>query len=132
MPVIVAIKSINFKGVLIMETRQLQNLYQINGLTNYQLRDVDDLLRTHGVDYRQTYGFEELSVENRESYKVFLVGYYNGWGLDARLTLIPKSIFYVPEISSSHPYGYLRFNYTMYNGERTDWLHIVEGGREWY
>lgn len=80
-----------------MDRFQLEKLYEINGLKDYKLRNTDDLLKTHGIDYREVAGFKRLDDVNRQLYEKFIINFFNGLGLDSRMTLIPKGIYYVQD-----------------------------------
>lgn len=81
-----------------MNRFQLEKLYEVNGLNDYKLRTPEDLLKTHGIDYREVAGYKRLDDVNRQLYEKFIVNYMNGYGLDARATMIPKGIYFVEDI----------------------------------
>lgn len=164
-----------------MTRKQLEKLYEVNGLTDYRLRSTEDLLRVHGIDYTEVAGYENLDDLNRAIYERFIINFFNMQGLDKRMILIPKGIFFVEEkeyivkvnpeddyynLSSytihtidrngnkillrkwedeeykhlekiaEKPKQYLRFEYqhgTDAEGNpRSEWLHVIKEGREWY
>lgn len=80
-----------------MTRKQLEKLYEVNGLTDYKLRSTEDLLRVHGIDYTEVAGYENLDDLNRAIYEKFIVNIFNAWGLDSRLNLIPKGIYFVED-----------------------------------
>lgn len=89
-----------------MNRFQLEKLYEINGLKDYKLKTPDDLLKTHGIDYRKVDGYGRLDDLNKKLYEQFIVNYFNGQGLDSRATMFPKGIYYVEEIeyiAKKHP-----------------------------
>lgn len=45
------------KGVILMNRRQLENLYKVNGLEDFRLRNTDDLLKVHGINYKGVAGY---------------------------------------------------------------------------
>lgn len=82
-----------------MNRFQLENIYKANGLTDYQLKTTDDLLKVHGVDYKTVTGYKKLDDLNKRLYEKFIVNFYNAFGLDTRLALIPKAIYFAEEIT---------------------------------
>ena len=80
-----------------MTRKQLEKLYEVNGLTDYRLHSTEDLLRVHGIDYKEVAGYENLDDLNRAIYEKFIVNIFNAWGLDSRLNLIPKGIYWVED-----------------------------------
>lgn len=80
-----------------MESFQIENLYKINGITDFKLKSTDDLLRTHGIDYKAVAGYNSLDDSNKQLYEKFISNIYNAFGLRARATLIPKGIYYVED-----------------------------------
>lgn len=81
-----------------MERKQLENLYKINGITDYQLRNTDDLLKVHGVDFKAVEGYNRLDDLSRAIYEKFIINIFNVFGLESRANLIPKGIYFVEEI----------------------------------
>jgi len=80
-----------------MERFQLEKLYEVNGLNDFKLNTADDLLKTHGIDFREVEGYTRLDDENRLLYEKFITNLFNGLGLDSRMTMIPKGIYYVDD-----------------------------------
>ena len=39
-----------------MNRFQLEKLYEVNGLKDYKLKTTDDLLKTHGIDFKEVAG----------------------------------------------------------------------------
>lgn len=81
-----------------MDRKQIENLYEINGLNDYQLKNTEDLLKTHGIDFKAVSGYNRLDDLNRQVYEKFIVNIFNAFGLESRSTLIPKGIYYVEYI----------------------------------
>ena len=81
-----------------MNRFQLEKLYEINGLKDYKLKDTMDLLKTHGIDFTEVDGYSRLDDLNKQLYSKFIVNLFNGLGLDSRMTMIPKGIFFVEDI----------------------------------
>lgn len=81
-----------------MERYQIENLYRVNGLTDYKLRSSEDLMKVHGINIKAVKGYEGLTDENRALYEKFIINFFNSCGLDSRSTLRPRAIHYVEEI----------------------------------
>lgn len=64
-----------------MNRSQLENLYKVNGLTDYKLNTADDLLRVHGIDYKAVNGYSGLDDLNRAIYAKFIINFFNAQGL---------------------------------------------------
>lgn len=87
------------KGVKgVMDRFQIENLYKVNGLTDYKLKSTEDLLKVHGIDIKSVKGYDGLNDEHRELYEKFIINFFNQCGLDSRATLRPRAIHYVEEI----------------------------------
>lgn len=80
-----------------MNRHQIENLYKANGLTDYQLKSTEDLLKTHGIDYKAVDGYSRLDELNQTLYKKFIVNKFNACGLEYRATIIPKGIYFVED-----------------------------------
>lgn len=76
-----------------MKRFQMEKLYEVNGLTDYRLKRPTDLIVTHGIDYIKVDGFNQLSNDNKALFGSFIVNFFNGLGLESRMTLIPKSVY---------------------------------------
>lgn len=81
-----------------MERFQVENLYKVNGLTDYRLRTASDLLKCHGIDYTAVKGYNGLDDIHKAMYKNFLVRFLNGLGMDSRMELVPTGIYYVEDV----------------------------------
>lgn len=81
-----------------MERRQIEKLYEINGLVDYRLRSTEDILKCHGFDFKAVDGYNRLDDLNRAIYEKFIVNVFNSWGLESRATLVPKGIYFVEDI----------------------------------
>jgi len=77
----------------------IENLYKNNGLINYKLGNTSDLLKVHGIDFKAVKGYSELDDIHRSIYEKFIINFMNGLGLESRISLIPKAIYYVEDIS---------------------------------
>ena len=81
-----------------MNRKHIEKQYEINGITDYKLRDTEDLLKVHGIDFKAVEGYNRIDHLNRAIYKKFIVNIFNGLGLESRATLIPKGIYWVEDI----------------------------------
>lgn len=79
--------------------KQLEKKYETHGLNDYKLRSLDDLRIIHGIDVSEISGYQELPDKQRELFNKAIINFFNGWGLDNRLALKPKSINYVYDIN---------------------------------
>jgi hypothetical protein len=82
-----------------MNRFQIENLYEVNGLTDYKLKTTGDLLKCHGIDFKAVDGYNRLDDLNRAIYEKFIINIFNGIGLESRATLIPKGIYWVEDIT---------------------------------
>lgn len=81
-----------------MNRFQLEKLYEVNGLKDYKLKTPEDLLKTHGIDFREVDGYSRLDDLNKHLYEKFIVNLFNGLGLESRATMFPKGIYFVEDI----------------------------------
>ncbi|MFW6016691.1 MAG: hypothetical protein ACOCRK_09660 [bacterium] len=81
-----------------MNRKQIENLYKINGLEDFRLHTLDDLLKVHGIEYTEITGYDTLDEINQKIFQNFIINFYNSWGLEARSMVIPDGIYYVEEI----------------------------------
>lgn len=99
-----------------MNRFQLENLYEVNGLKDYKLKTADDLLKTHGINFKEVDGYSRLDDVNKLLYEKFIVNYFNGYGLDTRLTMIPKGIYFVED-----------FDYLVKENPHDDYWNVAGG-----
>lgn len=76
---------------------QIENIYKSNGLKDFKLRNIDDLLKVHGVDYKNVNGYNRLDDLNRTFYEKFIIKFFNANFLEVRSSIIPISINFVEE-----------------------------------
>lgn len=81
-----------------MKRFQIENLYRINGLDDFRLKNPEDLLKTHGIHYKAVGGYDRLNDTNKMLYKQFIVNIYNAFSLESRAALVPRGIYYVEDI----------------------------------
>ena len=58
-----------------MNRFQLEKLYEVNGLKDYKLKTTDDLLKTHGLDFKEVAGYTRLDDLNKLLYEKFIVNF---------------------------------------------------------
>lgn len=80
-----------------MNRFQMEAIYEANGCVDYRLRNTDDLLKVHGIDFAKTKGFDELDEKNKLFFEQFIVNYFNAQGLDTKMTMLPKGIYFVED-----------------------------------
>lgn len=80
-----------------MERFQMENIYQNNGILNYQLRNTDDLIKCHGIVCENVKGYEYLTEENKQIFKKFLLNFLNILGLQKRFSIKPLAINFVED-----------------------------------
>ena len=80
-----------------MIRKQLENLYRVNGLTDFKLKTTDDLLKVHEIDFKEVKGYKELDDINRNIFEKFILNIFNAWDLDNRALLIPEGIYWVED-----------------------------------
>lgn len=81
-----------------MDRKQMENIYKTNGLYDFKLRDLDDLYKIHGINYKEIKGYNELQNNNKLIFRNFILNFFNIQGLEKRNALIPIGIYYVEEI----------------------------------
>jgi hypothetical protein len=86
-----------------MNRDQLEKAYIANGLPDFELRNLNDLLKVHGIDYRVK-GYENLTAENSELYMNWLIMFFNRQGLGTRLNLVPTRVFFCEEVCHARLY----------------------------
>lgn len=86
------------KGEKIMTYHEMTKKYEERGLTDYQLRTLNDLKEIHGVDVQELSGYSGLSENNRKLFGMTVLRFYNAHGLNSRLELRPKAVNYVQEV----------------------------------
>lgn len=80
-----------------MTYKEMTKKYEERGLTDYQLRTVDDLKEIHGVDVQELSRYSGLSENNRKLFDMTVLRFYNAHSLNSRLELRPKAVNYVLE-----------------------------------
>jgi hypothetical protein len=78
-----------------MNRKQIENLYLVNGITDFKLRSQEDILKTHGIKVEQISGYNELCDIHKKMFKGFILNFFNGCGMELRSTLEPVAIDYV-------------------------------------
>jgi len=80
-----------------MNRSQIENLYKVNGLTDYKLKTHEDLLKCHGINFKID-GYSRLNDIDRAIYEKFILNIFNVFGLESRATLIPKGIYLAEQV----------------------------------
>lgn len=78
---------------------EIEKLYQMAGITNYQLREASDIAYIYGHNIENLKGFDTLSPNQKTMFREFIVNYYNSCGLDMRAGFVPKSVYYIEKIT---------------------------------
>jgi phage anti-repressor protein len=81
-----------------MNRYDIEKIYQENGLNDYRLTCLEDLKNCHGIDAEKIKGYEDLTEENKEIFRNFIVNYFNGQGMGRKMITVPKAINYVEDI----------------------------------
>ena len=76
-----------------MNRNQIENLYMVNGLGDFRLRNLGDLMKCHGINARNIEGYSELSEADKKAYESFIVNFMNMMGMMSRITFYPKKIY---------------------------------------
>ena len=79
---------------------QLIDLFQKNGLSDYQLKNTDNLLKIFGIKIDNLEGFSSLNKEHQEMFEQFIINFYNMHGIDNKLAIWPVSIYFVMDIET--------------------------------
>ena len=77
--------------------KNIEKLYKYYGITDYKLRNTEDLLKIHGVDFKAVKGYKDIDDINRVVYEKFIINFLNGSSLESRMTLVPKEIHFVED-----------------------------------
>lgn len=83
-----------------MKRNEVEKIYLENSLSSFKLKCLEDLKSCHGIDAEQVNGYEDLTEENKEIYRNFIINFFNARGIDARMITVPKAINYVEDIDS--------------------------------
>ena len=69
------------------------------GEKKFMLRNLVDLQYIHDIDYKEISGIDTLTEEDLTTVKVFLVNFFNAWGLETRALIQPIRVHSVLERS---------------------------------
>lgn len=89
----------NYNGRRIIARVHLERKYEQLGLTDYKLRNLQQLREIHGVDVTEISGYDILPEMYKNLFDKAIINFYNVNGLENRNELAPKSINYVCEQS---------------------------------
>lgn len=92
------------QGGLRMERSEVEKIFKRNGLTDYRLRNLEDLKKCLGIDAEKVNGYEDLTEDNKKIYKNFIINYFNQIGMDRKMITFPKAINFVEEIDYTAPH----------------------------
>lgn len=81
-----------------MEYESLKEKYKLNGLNDYKLYTLEDVLNVHGINPLEVEGYSTLTDDNKSIYKRFIINFLNSWDLEARATIKPLSFNDVEEV----------------------------------
>lgn len=76
-----------------MNRSQLENIYYVNGLGNFQLNNIGDLMKVHGINARTVKGYSNLNDKDKEYYLKFIIKFMNCMGLEKRMYFEPLRIY---------------------------------------
>lgn len=77
----------------------MEKVYEKNGLKDYKLKNMEDIKKIHGVDCEELKGYPNLTEEHKGLFKKFIVNFFNAQGLESRMSLVPKVINFVEDIT---------------------------------
>lgn len=81
-----------------MEYSQLRYRYLKRGLEDFDLKSIEDFEDVFSLEVKFIRGFDELSEDNKQMFKSFLINYLNRIGLNTKAVFVPLSIYNVEEI----------------------------------
>ena len=81
-----------------MEYENIEEKYKLNGLEDYRVNTPEDIYTIYGMDPLEIQGYANLTKENKEIYKRFIVNFFNSLSLEVRGNLKPLSFNDVEEI----------------------------------
>ena len=74
---------------------QIKDIYISNGLNDFILTSHSDLFNVHSIDVKNISGYSNLSAEHRTIFDSFIINFFNAWGLETRVRLVPIRIDFV-------------------------------------
>lgn len=83
--------------------KEVTTLYQHYGIHDYMLRTIEDVKNIHNFDVTETTGYEDLTEENKRIFEAYVISHLNNVGMNTRLTMWPKSVHYVRELTYAGP-----------------------------
>ncbi len=75
----------------------IEYCYKSRGLSDFKLRSIENIFEIYNIDVLKIDGYENLTDQNKELFKSFIVNFFNASGLERRNSLLPLSINYVIE-----------------------------------
>lgn len=89
--------------------------YKRRGIEDFLLRNDYDLAEILDIYVDEIVGYTALNDFNKSTFEEFLVNFYNGWGLEARTSILPKRVFIAEEhfyVVGDEQVGYELWNVT--------------------
>ena len=83
--------------------REVCALYEANGRGDYRLQTVEDIEKIHGFNIRETDGYSDLTEKQKATFEAYVLKHLNGVGMNTRITMWPRSVHYVREVSLYSP-----------------------------
>lgn len=81
-----------------MKRNEVEKIFQEHGLIDYRLTCIEDLKNCLGIEALKINGYEDLTEENKEIFRDFIINYFNSIGMDRKMITVPKAINYVEDI----------------------------------
>ena len=79
--------------------KKLEEKYEKMGLSDYHIKNLDQLKAIHNIDVNEIPGYQSLTAEHKELFDKTIIRFFNAWGLDRRNTLKVKCVHFVQEIN---------------------------------
>ena len=79
----------------------IERHYEERGLYNYKLHSIEDVAAIYEINIDDLQGYNNLSGVDQETFKGFIVNFFNANGMDKRMGLEPKSINFVNKTTYS-------------------------------
>jgi len=83
-----------------MKRNEVEKIFQEHGLNDYRLTCIEDLKSCLGIEALKVNGYEDLTEENKEIFRNFIINFFNSIGMDRKMITVPKAINYVEDIDS--------------------------------
>jgi len=80
----------------------MEQIYKANGLNDYLIKTEENLLKVHGIALEEVKGYKNLTEENKQLYKDWVIIYMNRQGLDRRIGIRPTATYFCEEVHFDH------------------------------